>query len=332
MAANGSTALRAAPVEALPAPAPIDAAARAARVPAPALGPARAARELAAAPASNELAKVLRWTLGIPAVALVAFVGLYVLGAIWTWGEVQDAGLVPTDVLALVPHSQILGRGAQLLVLALIALPLPLAFAWLLDRILPRRGKPWGVPSPLARLIADHQRLRRDLDELRGEPTPDQPALEKRVRRLHTRARRQTRAQQRSVWATRIAIGLALAAGLVVLTPARLAVALFGLWLMRQLTLSRLRLVLAVFGVLVVAVAAERFTAPDPLPQASVRTTNGALVKGPLVAATDDAWHVVVGERRVKTIPAVNIAKSSAYSESRLVRGPLGARVIDAFR
>ncbi|HEV2814943.1 MAG TPA: hypothetical protein VGW10_16930 [Solirubrobacteraceae bacterium] len=36
--------------------------------------------------ASSELAKVLRWTLGIPTAALVSAAVLYVLGAIWTWG------------------------------------------------------------------------------------------------------------------------------------------------------------------------------------------------------------------------------------------------------
>ena len=310
------TALRAAPVETLP-------------VAATEPSVAGAARSLAGA---GELAKVLRWTLGIPAVALVSLVVLYVLGAIWTWGEVQDAGLVPTDVLALVPHSQILTRGVQLVVLALLALPLPLAFAWLLHRVLPERGRAWGIPAPLAGLIADHQRLRRDLDELRAEDDPIKPTYDKRVRRLHTRADKQKTVQQRTVWLSRAGIGLALAAGLFVLSPARLAVALFGLWLMRHTTLSRLRIVLAVFGVLVVAVAAERFTAPDPLPDAQIRTTRGTLVKGPLVAATDSSWHLVVADMTVKTIPTGQIAKSNVQSRSRLVRGPLGARVIDAFR
>jgi hypothetical protein len=111
-----------------------------------------------------------------------------------------------------------------------------------------------------------------------------------------------------------------------------LAVALFGLWLMRRTTLTRLRLVAAVFGVLVLAVAAERFTAPDPLPDASVRTTRGVLIKGPLVAQTQGSWHVVISDDVVKSIPTVQIAKASVYSQSRMVRGPLGARFIDALR
>jgi anti-sigma factor RsiW len=214
-----------------------------------------------------------------------------------------------------------------------LALPLPLAFAWLLHRILPEKGRDWGVPAPLARLVADHRRLRRDLDEIRGESDPiAEPGRDKRVRRLHTRARTQHAVQKRTVWALRGAIGLALAAGLLVMSPARLAVALFGLWLVRRTRLSTLRVVAAVFAALVVAVAAERFTAPDPLPDATVRATNGALVKGPLVAATGDAWHVVVADRRVKSVPNESIAKASVYSESRLVRGPLGGRLIDVFR
>ncbi len=326
MAAQPS-ALRAAP----PAPAaPVPAA------PVPAVRVAPALVAPASAPdahGNRELARVLRWTLGVPTVALLSVAALYVLGALWKWGEIQDAGLVPTDVISLVPHSQILGRGVQLVVLALLALPLPLAFAWLLHRILPERHRGWGVPAPLTRLIDDHRRLRRDLDELRGEADPiAEPGLDRRVRRLHTRARNQQAVQRRTVWLSRAAVVAALAVGLAVLSPARLAVALFGLWLVRRTSLSTLRVVAAVFGVLVLAVALERFTAPDPLPDASVRTTNGALVKGPLVAATTDAWHVEVGERRVKSIPTVNIAKSSVYSESRLVRGPLGGRLVDLLR
>src|SRR5688572_23907927 len=62
--------------------------------------------------AGNELARVLKWTLGIPMAAIVSVGALYVLGMLWKYGEIQDAGLVPTDVLALVPNSQILARGA----------------------------------------------------------------------------------------------------------------------------------------------------------------------------------------------------------------------------
>ncbi len=285
------------------------------------------------APAQSELARVLRWTLGIPTAALVSAVALYVLGAIWTWGELQDAGLVPTDVLSLVPHAQILGRGLQLVVLAVLALPLPLAFAWLLHRVLPDRGRPWGIPSLLARLTDDHRRLRRDLDELRGEYDPVTAAgLDKRVRRLDIRAKRQKASQRRTVLLTRGAIGLALAVGLVAMSPARLAVAILGLYLVRRTKLSTLRVVAVMFGALILAVSAERFTAPDPLPDASVRTTRGVLIKGPLVAATQQSWHLKVGDQRVKSIPTVNIAKSSMFSESRLVRGPLGGRLIDLLR
>ena len=305
---------------------PVDAA------PVPQVGTARPPRADDAS-ASNELARVLRWTLGIPVAAMVSVAILYVLGALWKWGEIQDAGLVPTDVISLVPHAQILGRGLQLVVLAVLALPLPLAFAWLLHRVLPERHRPWGLPSPLARLVDDHRRLRRDLDELREDADPiAEPGLDKRVRRLTARAKSQQAAQGRAVWGTRAAIGVAIVAGLLVLSPARLAVALFGLWLVRRTKLSTLRVVAAVFGVLILAVAAERYTAPDPLPDASVRTTRGILIKGPLVAATEDQWHVRIAENRVKSIPTVNIAKSSVYSESRLVRGPLGGRAIDLLR
>ena len=305
----------------------------------PVAAPLRAApreRERAAQAPSrdSELARVLRWTLGVPTAAIVSVAVLYVLGAVWKYGEIQDAGLVPTDVLSLVPHSQVLGRGVQLVVLAILALPLPLAFAWLLHRVLPERGgRGWGLPSPLARVIDDHERLRRDLDELRGDYDPViAPGLDKRVRRLGTRANHQRVVHRRNAVLSRLTIGLAFVLGLLVLSPARLAVALFGLWLIRRTKLGTARVILAVFGVLILAVAAERYTAPDPLPDASVRTHRGVLIKGPLVAATGDQWHLIVGDRRVKSVPTANIAKSSVWSESRLVRGPLGARAIDLFR
>jgi len=263
----------------------------------------------------------------------VAVTTLYVLGAIWTWGEIQDAGLVPTDVLSLVPHAQVLGRGLQLVVLAVLALPLPLAFIWLLHRVLPDRGRPWGIPGALARLADDHRRLRRDLDEVRGEADPIvTPGLEKRVRRLTTRADGQRVKQQRAAWLSRASVATAVVVGLVALSPARLAVAIFGLWLVRRTPLPTMKVGLVVFGALILAISAERFTAPDPLPEASVRTTRGILIKGPLVAATQQSWHVKISERRVKSIPTVNIAKSSVYSDSRLVRGPLGGRLADLLR
>ncbi|HEX8205366.1 MAG TPA: hypothetical protein VF587_04840 [Solirubrobacteraceae bacterium] len=296
------------------------------------------AAEVAARPdpsaAGSELARVLKWTLGIPVGAMVSVALLYVLGLLWKYGEIQDAGLVPTDVLSLVPHSQILGRGAQLLILALLALPLPLAFTWLLHRVLPERGKRgWGMPSALARVINDHERLRRDLDELRGDYDPViAPGLDKRVRRLSTRANHQRVTHRRNAVLSRMMVVIAFALGLLVLSPSRAVVALLGLYLVRRTKLHTLKIVGIVFGVLVLAVAAERYTAPDPLPDATVRTTRGVLVKGPLVAATDTQWHLIVGDKRVKSVPTANIAKSSVWSESRLVRGPLGARMIDLFR
>ena len=288
----------------------------------------------APAAAGADLAKVLKWTLGVPAAAIVSVVLLYVLGLLWKYGEIQDAGLVPTDVLSLVPHSQILGRGAQLVVLALLALPLPLAFTWLLHRVLPERGRRgWGLPSALARVMDDHDRLRRDLDELRGDYDPViAPGLDKRVRRLSTRANHQRVTHRRNAVLSRVTVALAFVAALLVLSPSRAAVALVGLYLIRRTKLGALRVAGVLFALLVLAVAAERYTAPDPLPDASVRTERGILIKGPLVAATGDQWHLIIGDMRVKSIPTANIAKSSVWSESRLVRGPLGARAIDLFR
>ena len=287
------------------------------------------------AAANAELARVLRWTLGIPTVALVSVATLYVLGAIWTWGELQDAGLVPTDVLSLVPHAQILGRGLQLVVLAVLALPLPLAFTWLLHRVVPERGRPWGMPGGRSRGSSTTTGAcgATSTSSAATVDPVDEPGRDRRVRRLHTRAKGQRATQRRTALLTRRCDRPRARR-----RPLR-AHARRG-WRSRSSacgssggrTLGAAPGRLVMFGVLVLAISAERFTAPDPLPEATVRTTQGTLVKGPLVAATEQAWHLKVADQRVKSVPTANIAKSSVHSESRLVRGPLGARLADLLR
>ena len=282
-------------------------------------GRRRGARSRAGGGERRGRPRVLRWTLGIPAVALVCAVALYLLGMVWTWGEIQDAGVAPSDVIAAVPHSQIFGRGLQLAVLAVLALPLPLAFAWLLHRLLPEGGRPWGVPNPLGSLIADHRRLRRDLDELRGEADPTRPALEKRVSRLHARAAGQKAALDHGKIATRIVIAIAVAAGLFVLSPARLAVALLGVWLMRRASVSTLRVVLIMFGALVIAARRRALRGTAPLPDARVGAARGVLIKGPLVGRDPELLaRRVLRRRPIKTIPTgPRSPKSSVYLACR---------------
>lgn len=278
-------------------------------------------------------AAALRWLVAAPVAALAGLVVLYGLGAVWKWGQVREAGLDPIDVLPLVPRDQLVTLGTELVLVTLVALPITLGLVLALHLALPDGGRAWGMPFGLARLAAEHDRLRRDLDELRGDYDPVTAAgLDKRVRRLDIRAKRQKAAQRRAALLSRGAIALALVVGLVALSPARLAVAVFGLWLVRRTPLSTLRVVAVMFGAMILAISAERFTAPDPLPDASVRTTRGVLIKGPLVAATQQSWHLKIGDKRVKSVPTVNIAKSSVHSESRLVRGPLGGRLIDVVR
>src|SRR5215213_4431238 len=224
--------------------------------------PPPAAQPEAVAVARRELV-LLRWALGVPLAAMASVLALYLLGALWKWGEMADAGLVPTDVLSFVPSGQILGRGVQLVVLAVLALPLPLALAWLLHRALPASDRPWGIPSVLAKLTADHKRLRRDVDGLIGKADPVVDAgFDRRVRRLRTRARHQRAEQLRAIWATRAAVAVAVAAALLVISPVRVAVALFGAWLIRRTRLSTLRVVAALFALVLLAVSAERYTAP----------------------------------------------------------------------
>jgi hypothetical protein len=87
----------------------------------------------------------------------------------------------------------------------------------------------------------------------------------------------------------------------------------------------------AVLAVVILAVAVERLYAPEPLPDATIRPANGGqLVKGPLVGATDDVWHVLIAEGRIKSVPTSQIAKSSLATPTG-DPGFLGRRLLDAF-
>ncbi|HEY3189356.1 MAG TPA: hypothetical protein VGJ70_17855, partial [Solirubrobacteraceae bacterium] len=79
---------------------------------------------------------------------------------------------------------------------------------------------------------------------------------------------------------------------------------------------------------LLVAALVERTLTPPPIPAASVRTMQGQLIEGRLIAATPRAWYVDVGDGRVRGVPTVRIARSSVRPQDQRRPRPLGARLV----
>lgn len=280
---------------------------------------------------TGSTASAVRWLVAAPVLAIVGVVLLYGLGALWKWGQVHQAGLDPIDVLPLVPRGHLVTLGVELVLVTLVALPITVGLVLALHLALPDGGRAWGMPLGLARLAAEQDRLRRDLDELRADAGADELVV-RRVRRLNDRAYRVRARLTHRTWGGRVALVAAAAAGIALSTPGRLAVAAFGLWTIRRVGGGVLRVALVVFAALMLVVLAERFAVPEPLPDASVRTTRGVLVKAPLLAQTDAGWYLVVGDSRLKAIPTGAIAKSSVAFGDRGDTGALGARPIDVLR
>src|SRR5439155_1216690 len=82
-----------------------------------------------------------------------------------------------------------------------------------------------------------------------------------------------------------------------------------------------------VFAALLLAVLVERSLSLPPIPAASVRTMQGQLIEGRLIAATPRAWYVDVGAGRVRGVPTVRIARSSVRPQEQGRPRPLGSRL-----
>ena len=280
-------------------------------------------------PTSTRAADLVKWLVAAPLLAVGGLVVLYGLGALWKWGQVRDAGLDPIDVLPLVPRGELVTLGVELVLVTLVALPVTLALIGALHLALPDAGRAWGVPFGLARLTAEQDRVRRDLDELRADAGADE-LVGRRVHRVTARAARVRARIVRRTWAGRIGLLAVAVAAFALSTPAALLVAACGLWLVRRLGGGVARIAFAVFAGLLLAGVAERFAAPEPLPEASVRTTRGVLVKAPLLTHTRDAWYLVVDDRRLKAVPTANVAKSSLAYDSPRGESLLASRPVDA--
>jgi len=117
-----------------------------------------------------------------------------------------------------------------------------------------------------------------------------------------------------------------------VLSPAALLAAGFSVWVVNRYRWHTLRTIGIVFSALLLAVLVERFQAPPPIPEASVRTTTGQLVAGHLIAATPRAWHVDEGDGRVRTVPTIRVLRSSVRPERNDGPRSIGGRIVGLFR
>jgi hypothetical protein len=115
------------------------------------------------------------------------------------------------------------------------------------------------------------------------------------------------------------------------LSPATLVAAVVSVLLASKYRWDTGRIVAMVFAALLLAVLVERFAAPQPIPDAAVRTTSGVLVEGRLVASTTRGAYVATPDGVVRSIPQRQIARSSARPESQASPKPLGQRLTDLF-
>ena len=283
--------------------------------------------------ASRELASVLKWTLGIPTAVIVSILALYVLGAVWWWGEISgrraraDRRHLARAALADPRARAAAGRpgpprAAAAAGLRVAAPPHPARARAPLGRA-ERPRPPDGRPQPPAGATSTSC----------AAPTRRGPRSTSASAGCARGPSTQKLAQDRRAALSRAVIAFALVVGALRPEPgparggALRAVAhaphdarrACGSWPPfrrhgprgRGRALHRAR------------PAARRVGPHDPR-----RPHQGP----PRRRRRQSSWHVVVDDDVVKSIPTGQIAKASVYSEQRMVRGPLGARVIDAFR
>ncbi|TMM03124.1 MAG: hypothetical protein E6G10_08315 [Actinobacteria bacterium] len=276
---------------------------------------------------SADVTTALRWALTVPLLGILGIGVLYAIGAGLKAGQLRDSGLSPADVLPVVPFAQLVAVGVDAALAALTMVPLVLLGAWLLRLMLHESGRRRTVDDVVERLIADHAQLRHELQ--RGPSADAAEHYERRLRRLDRRAERARVSVARRRW---IAVG-ATAAGAVVLafvaTPATLVAAGASVWLVSRYRWHTAFAVSVVFAALLLAVLVERSLSLPPIPAASVRTMQGQLIEGRLIAATPRAWYVDVGAGRVRGVPTVRIARSSVRPQEQGRPRPLGSRLLD---
>jgi len=276
---------------------------------------------------SADINAALRWALMVPLFGILAIGLFYAIGAGLKAGQLRDSGLSPADVLPVVPFAQLVAVGVDAALAALTMVPLVLLVAWLLRLTLHESGRKRSVDDVVERLVTDHVQLRQELE--RGPSAEAAEHYERRLRRLDRRAERTRVSVARRRW---IAVGATAAGGLVLAfaaTPAALVAAAASVWLISRYRWHTGFALTAVFGGLLLAVLVERSVSPPPIPAASVRTMQGQLIEGGLIAATPRAWYVDVGDGRVRGVPSVRIARSSVRPQEHPRPRPLGSRLLD---
>jgi hypothetical protein len=275
---------------------------------------------------SADVTAALRWALTVPLLAVLAIGGLYVIGAGLKTGQLRDTGLSPADVLPVVPFAQLVAIGVDAALAALTMVPVVILAAWLLRLVLHESDRKQTVDGVVERLIADHAQLRQELG--RGPSAETAEHYERRLRRLERRSERARASVVRRRW---IAAGASAAGALVLafaVTPAALVAAGASIWLVNRYRWHTGFALATVFCALLLAVLVERTLSPPPIPAASVRTMQGQLIEGRLIAATPRAWYVDVGDGRVRGVPTVRIARSSVRPQGRHRPRPLGPRLL----
>jgi hypothetical protein len=290
-------------------------------------------RPVAAVPSlpqvSADAGALLRWALAVPMLAVLAVGVLYGVGAALKAGQLSEAGLSPIDLLPTVPFGQLVTLGVEAAVAALALTPLAVLVAYLAGRALQGAARMRSLDDAVGKLVADHDQLRK---EVRQTPDADVAEhFERRLRRLETRAARVRESGRRRRGLTAAALAVAVVVLLFAASPLELAAAAVAVVLVSRYRWHAGFAIATVFCMLLLAVVAERSSSPDPIPDASVRTMQGHLVEGRLVAATPRAWYVDVGAGRVRSVPTVRIARSTIRSHESPGAKSLGGRVFDVF-
>jgi hypothetical protein len=276
-----------------------------------------------------DVGAMLRWTLAVPMLAVVAVGVLYGIGAVVKAAQLDEAGLSAIDLLPAVPSGQLITLGVEMAIGAVELTPLVVLVAYLFGRSFEGAARMRSLDDVVRRLLADHEQLRQDLDQA---PDPDVAEhFERRLRRLETRAARVRESGRRRRGLTAAALAVAVVVLAFAASPLEIVAAGVAVWLVSRYRWHAGFAVATAFCVLLLAGVAQRASDPAPIPEASVRTMQGHLIEGRLVAATPRAWFVDVGAGRVRSIPSVRIARSSIRSHEHPAPKSLGGRAFDVF-
>ena len=270
----------------------------------------------------------MRWAIAAPLVAVFGLGVLYGIGAALRGAQFHAAGLSSADLLPLVPFWHLVATGAEAMVAAAVMVPVVVGAAWMLRQLVTETERKSRIDDVVDRLLADHELLRAQVEK-RGPAVAAPEHFDRRLRRLDGRAEKTKAVIARRRFVAGVAAVVAVFVLAFVLSPAALLAAAFSVWFVNRYEWHTLRTTGVVFSALLLAVLVERFEVPPPVPEASVRSTQGHLLAGHLIAATPRAWYIDAGDGRVRTIPTVRIARSSVRPTRNDGPRSIGGRVTD---